>query len=526
MNGSPLATSSLAGSPTVWRRAGGIALLGGALGVALPSSVACSARSQRFGEGESVLSCATLRDVGVATDAPDGAGHAVWLIGERGATAGAVVNWEQARIGGRDATRVEYDGRTWLVGASEALSADWVGAGEIGGQRLECDPARLSDYRAVALAPTHMQAHGLTELSRFDGASSEWSLGITYDLALQRPDLLVVARGDDGLRWVAVSPERDQLREVGRLRALLGDMYNDVVAIDERYVAVASAARGLVIVDARDPTQPREVADGLPTIHPMDGHGVTVANGRLYLAQAPAAGTGAVVAFDVSQPDAPRELWRWKADPGQDAHDVTVLGERVFVSSLRGGITLLEVTGDAMPHVVARRHGLAAHSCSPLDDGQRVLWGEESIGGTLHLFEVQTNAAGETTLQGLRLPSSERIETDAGSATVTYAASPHHSACHGGLCFVAHYQLGLRVIDLSGLGTAAAGTETAGAVAAATIAQYPTWRMSPAREESWLRGAVGVTLELPWVYVADSNDGIVVLSYEASAHHPEPDYTQ
>src|SRR5690606_13698426 len=166
-----------------------------------------------------------------------------------------VFNWQQLRIAGQPANIRQYAGRTWLVSGEHALSVDWESDVLLEGDWLRCDTRREISmrYTAVPLAPTSFEARGLIEVARYSGDEQSWPEQRTSDLALQRPDLVVVARGPDGLRWLRVAPSRDRLTEVGRLPALLGDDHNDVIAIDERYVAVASRSLGLVIVDAAEP---------------------------------------------------------------------------------------------------------------------------------------------------------------------------------------------------------------------------------------------------------------------------------
>lgn len=476
----------------------------------------CSAREDMELAPSDFRSCSALLDVVRPSERSTDAEHAVWLVSEPGRELPWVVNWQDRRIQGKPARLFEHAGRQWLVSDDHALSAAWVRSDQRGGQWLKCTPPyNAFDYVAVPLAPIANRGRGIREVARYPSEESAWP-HLTFDLTLQRPGLLAIARGEDGLRWLEVEPQRGLVTEVGHLSALLGDDYNDVAAIDERYLAVASRRLGLVIVDAAEPERPRVVADSLPQLGPSDGHSVFVAGARLYLAQAPAAGTGAVVAFDVSEPETPRQLWRWKAEPGHDAHDVAVRGDHLYVSSIRGGITLLDASGDEPPRLVARRRGLGAHSCSVLDDREeRLLWGEERVGGSLHVIGVE-RAGDEAMLSDSRLIADARSpgEPDGAAGAFVpfgFAASPHHSECRGAVCFVAHYQLGLRVLDIGGI------TEPAVGVAIAPLlADYPTWRPSARSEASWLRGASGVVLDLPWVYVADTDVGVLVLRYDAA----------
>lgn len=477
--------------------------------------VACSARFDSEVGGRTDESCSALAASVPIESAPNDTRGFVWLV-NNGTEQPLVLNWQHARINGEAAQLFEHRGRTWLVSQAHAFRADWVGPDVIEGKWLRCAESKAeSDYVAVPLAPIEGQTFGLTEVARVP-AVQDPSREPTLDLALQRPGLVVVAQGADGVRWLESSPERGRLAEVGRLPALIQDTYNDVAAINERYVAVASNSRGLIIVDATEPTSPRVVVDSLPELLPKHGHSVFVNGSRLYLAQAPPVGTGAVVAFDVTEPEAPRQLWRWKAEPGHDAHDITVRGDRLYVSSIRGGMTLLDAAGDDAPRVVARRMGLGAHSCSLVDavraNGplERLLWEEERLGGSLHLVDVVRSNRG-VELEVSRL-SGRGPDDTAGALTTRFAASPHHSQCDRELCFVAHYQLGLQVLDAGGATGVGFGPTEASIVAA-----YPTWQPTVRGEQLWLKGAVGVALDLPWVYVADTEAGVIVLRYDAAS---------
>lgn len=443
---------------------------------------------------------------------PLGLPYAVWLMNEPPSDAPLVMNWKQRRIAGEPANVRQHGGRTWLVSSEHAVSVDWQSDVLVEGEWLRCDARRevTTRYTAVPLAPAPFEPYGLTEVARYPADEQAWPEQRTSDLALQRPDLVVVARGPDGLRWLRVAPSHDGLTEVGRLPPLLGDDYNDVVAIDERYVAVASRLLGLVIVDAADPAEPHVVVDALPRLLPRDGHSVAMLDRRLYLAQAPVVSTGALAAFDVSEPQRPRELWRWQPEVGHDVHDVTAHGDTLYVSSIRGGVTILKSGDDAVPRVIARRPGLAAHSCSVVEPEAKtthsthVLWGEEQVGGSLHLMQ----------LEGASLTARQVQLGIASTAGVAFAASPHNSECRGQVCFVAHYQLGLQVLQIQ------TPVARAGNVDVPVVARYPTWRPTARGESMWLRGAVGVALDLPWVYVADTDAGVVMLRYETMAPPP------
>lgn len=492
----------------------------GALALAL--ATACSSRTE-LTEVEAEELCEDLSrgpessglEVGQLAALED----VVWLVTEPPTQEPLVVNVRARRIAGRPARLIVRGQRHWLLSDAHALSLEGPEPGSLEGTWTQCDkPGSSRHYVAGPLAPAQRsEPAGLIELGRFPTRAADWPEERTSNLALVGSELLAVARGPDGVRLLQRRPEeKTALEERGWLPAVIGDDLNDVAALDGRYLAVASKARGLLIVDVSDPSQPRTVADYLPSVLPRDGHSVTVVGTRLYLAQAPATGTGAVVAFDVEDPKRPRQLWRWEAAEGQDAHDLTVSGQYLYVSSLRGGITVLRSTSGEEPTVFVKRRGLAAHSCSRLSGSdERLLWGEEAPGGSLHLVVV--NQSGPTaSVEETPVRSWFRRAAQGANPWVVSMASPHHSECTERACFLAHYQLGLRVLDVATLG----GAEESGS-GTALLASWPTWQASSLSERTWLRGAVGVALDLPWVYVADTQVGVLALRYTPTTERSE-----
>lgn len=496
------------------------------------------------------VTCEALRRLPNAKIEEASATDLVWLMIEPNRSAPLVVNLADARIAGRSgrivASRRPDDmgaPMRWLVTEQHAISLRRVEREAIEGEWLPCGDTRPTPYSLSPLAwrvPT--ASPEFVEVARFPKRPSEWPDERTSDMTLVGKQLLVVARGPDGLR-VLKRRESGELEEVSHLAAALGDDYNDVVAIDERHVAVASASHGLLVVDLATPEAPEITVTDFPAIAPRDGHSVVVHGTHMLLAQAPVVGTGAVVVFDVSNPAAPRQLSRWSARSGEDAHDVSVRGSRVYVSSLRGGVTILDWKLDDAPRVIARLPGLAAHSANYLGKGnsagdvtqgsngfeaERWLWAEERLGGSLHVVhvdqvsgvrdagvetedaDVSSPARDTVTLAARRLPT--RLLAPWGSDEwISSAASPHLAHCEKHLCFVAHYQLGLRVLDLG----QAEGEEPQ------LRAWYPTWKVSERGERTWLRGASGVVVDGTRVYVADTESGIVVLDYKSATPEQE-----
>jgi hypothetical protein len=492
-----------------------------ALLVAAVVFLACSERSAIY-FAESERTCAELVSLPHEGVLPSEVVDVVWLTHLPGKREPSVVNWDASRINGTSGRIVSARGTPWLIAAGQALSLEESSAERTAGSWLDCERGTVDEYVAFPLAPGSAAATGgLREVRRYPETESEWPAERTSDLTLVGTNLIAIARGPDGLR-VLRRDEKQRVSEVSHLGAALGDDYNDVSALDGRYVAVAAKQRGLVIVDLAEPSQPTVVADGLPWISSRDAHSVFVDSvfvegDRVYLAQAPAVGAGAVTAFDVTVRSEPRELWRWTAEDGHDAHDVAVRGNRAYVSSIRGGITVLEWHDAAEPVVAARYPGIGAHSGTYAGGAgaEFWLWGEERAGGRHHCIEV-TRDTGGVYLKGAPLPSKFVVgmpHPDRG--WLTSAASPHQAECRDNLCFLAHYQLGVRVVEILRTAAGLRPEER-------PIAWYPTWRAEPASEVSWLRGATGIALELPWIYVTDSENGLIVLQYTPLATPPTP----
>lgn len=482
---------------------------------------ACSSR-EALPPSDTAPSCESLLIEGGSSPPPELASVAesVWLVTEPKSPSPLVVNWADARVGGQPAQWRSHAGRSWLVSDASALSLDSASSSNVEGRMFSCKSQSVeggsngdtsTPYAAVPLAPyVGIHQGELTQVARFPDPATAWPDLRTSDLARFGAGFVAVARGPDGLRLLEFQSRSGTLAEMSHLATVMDDDFNDVVAIDERYLAIASRRFGLVIVDVGDPAAPRVVADNLPLVRPRDGHSVAVVGARVYLAQAPAVGTGAVVAFDVVNPERPREVWRWNAAPGEDAHDVALLGDTVYVSSLRGGITLLSVAGD-LPGTVARRRNLAAHSAAFIDIGrERLLWSEEQLGGGLHVIDV-TRQAGSVELRDARVATTYVPSAESASGVdQPFAASPHLATCRDGICYVAHYQLGVVVLDLRG------EPPLPGLEPGRVLATYPTWAPSPVAETTWLRGAVAVELDGPFIYVADTELGVVVLRAPSS----------
>lgn len=483
----------------------------------------CSQRASGPPVSETVWSCDELeRAPERASAVPSIAAAAVWIAKEPLAEP-VVFNFAEARANGTLGRQVMADGQAWFIFSLPltrlAVGLDDVSSYRIEGKFITCghlDSSTVAPrpFTALPLAPTVPRAEGLHLIARYPPAESsveacasgehtalDWPPR-SSDLALVG-SLLAVARGPDGLRVLDISQTSEgTIREVGHLPAAVGDDYNDVESIDDVTVAVASQKYGLVIVDLSQPHLPSVLSHSWPLQAPRDGHNLWVVEDRLFLAQAPPVGTGALAAFDVADVRSPRLLWRTQLAGGHDAHDVFVAGRTAYVSSLRGGLYLVDThTGQWQ-----RRYPLPfAHSVGRLEDrgpDERYLLTQETPDSHLQLLTID---ASSKELRSRPLPQSWIDHSLPTQRPVKFlsAAAPHKLTCRGDTCFVAHHQLGLRIIDV--------GPSDAVFDAPTLKAYFHTWSPHPESERNWLQGATAVAVDLPWIYVLDTCAGVLAL---------------
>lgn len=437
----------------------------------------------------------------------------VWVVDEAFAEP-TVFNPNDVRLDGQTGVSVAVGGQHWRVFADVAIRVDAVSRERLQGQVIDCAQAKPEPraFLAKPLAPQRPLHHGLSLLVNASlvapNEAGERGGARGLDLALLNSTTLVAALGTGGLRVLDVSGVEDgSLRELAHIPAALGDNYNDVVVVRHRYAFAASKDRGLVVWDLAVPSRPVFVTEGYPERAPRHGHSLLVSGDTMYVAQAPATGTGALYALDVSEPAYPREVWRFVPRPGHDVHDVSVRGDRAYISSLRGGLYVLALVADG----AGQRAELLAHH--ELDDAHNVAFlpmvgstdrfvvSSERIGAQLFVGEFE-RGVDDAVLSLVPVAGGLASARPAGRAT-PMAASPHNIECARSVCFVAHYQLGLRVLDWSMIG----------AEHPAVVASYSTWQPTAVNERDWLQGASGVLLTPSVVYVLDTHSGLFALRW-------------
>ena len=210
------------------------------------------------------------------------------------------------------------------------------------------------------------------------------------------------------------------------------------------YFASNSGSGGLHIVSLTNPAAPLflsritgnvagTVTNGFNAVHTL-----FLDQGRLYLADGR---TTTVKVFDVANPAAPVFLRNIVTTDAVDIHQVTVISNRLYTSGWGGHTDIYDVSNivsQAPPLLGVVNSGGASHTCWPTADGRHLVSTRESAAdGDVRIFDIST-------------PSNAVLVAQLTSAGVGIEkAVPHIPAVVGSLLYVAWYQAGLQVFNIS-----------------------------------------------------------------------------
>ncbi|RMH40813.1 MAG: hypothetical protein D6689_12655 [Deltaproteobacteria bacterium] len=402
----------------------------------------------------------------------------------------------------------EY-GKVRLVEAYTACRRDadgalygWYRYCWVGDFGQECgDPASFvaRPYGRIEGEP---DADGLELVSEFRGGDAPWPDTFTADVRVA-DGIAYVANGEDGVRIVDVTDPAAP-RELAHFPAD-SDYYNELKLVDgpggSRYALVASDAAGAKIVDVTDPTAPKQIGLLRPAGEPDHGvHTLFVETvGAATYAYLADGFSPNVFVFDVTDPTSPVDVGTVHL-PNDDwgVHAVCADGGRVYAAATVGGLVVVDALPDpAAATVIARyqKDDTYAHQCwkTTTSSGRAVLaFGDEGYGSHLELLDLTPGADGALPRIG------EMIYRD--------QVSIHDMMAFGDTVYVAHYQDGVRIVDISD------------PTAPETIAHFNTWDPETA-PGAMLEGAVGIDVDLDagLIYVADTPRGLLVLRRTGSA---------
>jgi hypothetical protein len=349
-------------------------------------------------------------------------------------------------------------------------------------------------------------AHGLTELGEFDGDPGDlwFDAGLAVNVRVT-DDVAYVADYWDGLRIVDVS-DPAHLVELGHVPAEFpssSEIYNDVKIADDgaghRYALMGSNVAGVVVVDVTDPTRPA-IAGHFGTAAQggaSDVHTIFLDGGKAYLANIDLG----LEIWNVADPASPTKLGAWALDdpshPFAFPHDLYVEGDRAYVNYWDGGMAVVDVSDPTAPRSVGTFAGYGEHTShsnwvTTIGARRIAVHGDEQWGAHVHVVDVTEGT--------------DAFATSIGEWQTRPEVSVHNIMAFGSTAIMAHYQDGVRVLDLSD------------PTAPRQVAWFDTWPgYDPRYGDSFYEAAVGIDVDVARqrVYVADTHRGLIVLHLDA-----------
>jgi hypothetical protein len=270
--------------------------------------------------------------------------------------------------------------------------------------------------------------------------------------------------------------------------------YNDIRvthAAGKTYAIIASrgADERTYFVDVTNPAAPfvASTIDAYSHSLQLQTRGATT---ELYLADY----TGFVPRYDITDPLTPRLLDMARV-PGPEGavHDLTVDGDRIYANNTTGGFVAFETTSGPNATVeLGHTDAPYSHASWVGTAGGRsiVLHGDEGM------TKTRDGGAYLRVLDGT--VGSPTFMTDIGRYQTRPEVGIHNFEVHDNLAYIAYYQDGVRIVDLSD------------PTKPREIAHYNTWDPETAPGTAF-EGALGIRLVGDLIYVADDVRGLLIL---------------
>jgi len=344
---------------------------------------------------------------------------------------------------------------------------------------------KTATARGTRFAPRDELQRGLTLAGEL-GTSVTGTPIQALDLAIEGAHAYVAGIG--GLDVVDISDPAAPT-PVGHLDGSFNDV--EISTGDGKVVAYLSPYGGgrTAVVEVTDPAAPAVLAD-----LPVYSHTLfrTVRGGATWLYLA-ASGPDIPI-FDVTHPLAPARIAQTTV-PGPIAgvHDLFADGDRIYAANTRAGLVAFDVAaGWDQPHELGHIKTSYSHSVVVGVAGGRpiVVHGDEGMTAT------SDGAAFLRVLDGD--PSAPGFMTEIGRYQSRPEVGIHNFQLVGDLLYIAYYQDGVRVIDLSD------------PTRPREVAHYNTWNPETAPGGAF-EGALGVRVIDRTVYVADDLRGLLIL---------------
>ncbi|MCY1040971.1 hypothetical protein OV208_06550 [Corallococcus sp. bb12-1] len=390
----------------------------------------------------------------------------------------------------------EFVAATTYVATRINPARDFVFAGctrptpdRINGCYVQCSQGKVGIVGTFTATRAGIPARGESESSGLTLVSEATvPLGMAVDVYVAKDHAYVVADGHaSALGGLAVFDVTNRAHPVlKKVIQLPNDtLWNGVWAKGDA-LYIASASSGVIVYDISDPADPQYVraVPGEPT--PV--HTVHVQGDRLY-AMAPAQ-TDAVLLFDVSSPLAPVLLNKVSLQAGGNGpHDAFAYQDRLYVSYTESGYVAFDVKD--------------AEHIEKL--GSYVFDGQFAHASAVGTFAGRTLAFEGGEFQGSHLrvldvtdPANMRLIGEYG---LRPEFSIHNMILKGTRLYVAYYQEGVRVLDVS---VPPKPRE---------VAYFNTYRETePGRIGGIFEGAIGIRVpDDGYVYVVDTHRGLLIL---------------
>ncbi|WP_338872135.1 hypothetical protein [Myxococcus stipitatus] len=398
-------------------------------------------------------------------------------------------------------TRTSADGR---VTVTSQVGCSAKGTDRVTGCEVSCvngAVTRMFTFEAARIrrrAGESESGGGMTlvgEAATGTGAATELFITKDHAYVVSIDDS---AHGDGGL-YVFDIRDRKAPRLVATRRHESENYWNGVWAKDDA-LYVASGDRGVLVFDISEPANPRFLRD-LSNGSRQNVHTVQVAGSRLYATLVDP--TTETLIYDVKNAREPVLLGRHQdASAGElksFPHETTVFEDKLYVNHWRAGLLVLDPTDPAnVKQVGAYKYpGASSHFA-------RV----GRINGNLTAFEGGEGWGAHLRVLDLSDAKSPRL---IGEYKLSPEVSIHNMELVGGRLYVAHYQHGVRVLDVSG------------PAKPQEFAYFNTWRETDRHRgtSSW-EGAIGIRVPGDgYVYVVDTSRGLLILSDPEPPKGPE-----
>ncbi len=357
------------------------------------------------------------------------------------------------------------------------------------GESCDEDPFVASPFGRI---DGEAEADGYELVSEFRGGADPWPDDYIADVRV-RDGIAYVATGTDGVRIVDVSDPAAPF-ELGFFPAK-SDNFNELKLADGPYVLVASQSSGVFVLDVTDPTDPQQVTRFSPNGDPEHGvHTLVVEpfGGKTYAYLADG-GSDNVFVFDVTVPTNPIDVGTYNlGNEDWGVHALTVQGDRAYISATYGGLIIADLLPDPSAATIVGQYqkaNLYSHQSWVTKNSQGrtiALYGDEGYGSHLEVVDVD--------------PASADFMTMIGEINLRDQVSIHDIMVFGDTAYVAHYQDGFRVFDVSD------------ATSPLLEAWFNTWDPVTA-PGAILEGASGLDVDLTTglVYLTDTPRGLVIL---------------